>query len=82
MDSLHELAQRLEGRNFYAVIGDALKLTEAELELLEALSQSDGLNPREIRVRCPAVIVCDIQRRGQGQVTSTWRLINQRDTAA
>lgn len=103
--ALQELAQRLEGRNFYAVIGDALKLTEAELELLEALSQSDGLNPREIRVRCPAVwglsgvanslnrkltradlglavIVCDIQRRGQGQVTSTWRLVNQRDTAA
>ena len=104
MDSLHELAQRLEGRDFYAVVGDALKLTEAERELLEALSQSDGLNPREIRVRCPAVwglsgvaqslnrkldraqlnleVVSDVQRRGQGQVSSTWKLIARHESAA
>jgi hypothetical protein len=104
MNPLQEIAQRLEGRDLYAVIADAIRLTEPEGEMFAALSQEGELNPRELRARCPAVwglsgvaqslnrkleraglnleVVVDVQRRGQGQVSSTWKIVSRHVSAA
>ena len=53
---LTELADALSGRDFYETLSNALRLSQAERELLRALADApEGLSIRELRVRAPAV---------------------------
>jgi hypothetical protein len=52
--NLSTLGRALDGESLPHVLGKLLRLTDPERQLFEALAQSEGLSPAEIRFRAPA----------------------------